>query len=114
MAGLLDLSPELLKKVMQNAYAYGSQDYLGGGSYIPADNGQYAKFGLSGSPRGDSGVSNVNAEIGQGNNSVGVDYNKYYIPMPNVQLPEAIQSQLYALSNQAPASLLNLYYRRQF
>ena len=117
MAGLLDLSPELLKQAMLNAQLSGSKDYqnLNTGGFVPVGDNSYIQFGLSGDKsKYFTGLTGANAELGQGNNAIGVDYNKYYMPTPNVDLPEAIRSQMNFLSNQMPASLLNLYYKRQF
>ena len=115
MAGLLDLSPELLKQAISNAKFSGNKGYqsVNTGGYIPIDDNSYMAFGLSGDKsKYDSGITGANAELGKGNNAIGIDYNKYYYPMPNLELPESVMSQMQFLG--MPASLLNLYYKRQF
>lgn len=124
MAGLLDISPELLKQILQNSNVGGQNGLLYGstGGYVPINNNSYLQFGLAGDKsKHDSGITGANAELGLGSNAIGVDYNKYYNPIPVMTgaegqniMPEAIKSQMQYLSNQPPADLLNLYFKRYF
>lgn len=118
MAGLLDISPELLKQILSNTQIGGEKGLLYGstGGYIPVDNNSYLQFGLSGNQsKYDSGISRANAEYNQGNNAFGVSYDKYYnAGMPNVDLPEAIRNKLQYYNPSPMGDLLNLYYKRQF